>query len=171
MKCSQAQPNLLDYSQGRLSQTEAAAVRTHLDGCPECRALLQEEIQLAEGLAGIPLIAPISDVWEKVEAGISPVSRKMGIFDLLRTSYAKKASAAIATVALASVALVMAVPKHSATDEKESIAKAAALMSTQPITAAKADELASRSNDEITPVDDPVGGTTDDMMKVIEDEL
>ena len=66
--------NLLDYSKGALSGPENRAIEAHLRGCPECAALLEEEVAFASRLAAVPQEMPTSDVWAAVSERTKPKS-------------------------------------------------------------------------------------------------
>lgn len=66
MICSEIRPQLMDYAWQRLSASEAGAVDIHIGGCPECRAILEEERMLGQALATVPQVGPRTDVWETV---------------------------------------------------------------------------------------------------------
>lgn len=154
------QPNLLDYSRGLLNLREETAVRAHLDGCAACRAVLKSEITLAEKLATMPRPQPKPDVWLLVQSRIrtEQKSTRISAFEQIRLSFSRKtavaaASVAVAIFALAATSLWQSPAPEPQAAERTSIKQAVALMQVQPI------------------ADDSVVGTTDAMMKVLEDEL
>ncbi len=51
MKCDKIQIHLPLYAAGHLESGEAPAVRSHLDGCPDCRASLAKTMRLRSLLA------------------------------------------------------------------------------------------------------------------------
>lgn len=150
----------MDYSRGLLNPRKEMAVRAHLDGCAECRAVLESEVALAGKLATMPRPQPKSDVWLLVQSGIRTEQRpaRISVFEQIRLSVSRKAAVAAASVVVVVIALAATSPWESPapvsqTAEKASIKQAVALMQVQPI------------------ADDSIVGTTDAMMKVLEDEL
>jgi anti-sigma factor RsiW len=56
----------MDYAWQRLPAAEAGAVDVHIGGCPECRAILEEERTLCRSLASVPVAKPAHDLWEAI---------------------------------------------------------------------------------------------------------
>ena len=52
MNCEHLQANLFDYLDGALSASDQTALEKHLAECPDCRAALRQESQLAQSLSG-----------------------------------------------------------------------------------------------------------------------
>jgi anti-sigma factor RsiW len=159
MNCNKAQPNLLDYSRGLLKPREASAIRVHLEGCPECRAVLETEIEFAQRLSASPKPMPQADVWLHVQSRIRHDSRRQSFFELLRTGFSRKIAVAAALFAVLVIAMFSIAPWNTPQPaknrqaEQESIKQAVALLQVQPTS------------------DNTDGGTTDAMMKVLDDEL
>lgn len=57
-KCKRIEPLLSAYADGELRKTDAARVQKHVQGCPECAALLQEYLALNEAIAACDVQAP-----------------------------------------------------------------------------------------------------------------
>ena len=104
----QIQPNLLDYSEGRLSGPEADQVGTHLAECAACRTFLGEEAAFAGELAAMPEEGPANDVWALVRARTKPrrVRPLVWLRGLVGTG-ARRATAAAVAAALALVLIVV----------------------------------------------------------------
>lgn len=151
MNCEQIQPDLLDYAKGLLSGSEARGIRAHIQKCPECAAVLRDEVALSAALAAIPSAAPVNDVWALIRAGIKPKAFRVlaWLAAMLRTPAAvRRGVAAVATVALATITLCSFRPEPP----------------TSP-------EVTPRPSPSVTTVrwaDDPLGDHTDAMVKVID---
>ncbi|HOM71985.1 MAG TPA: zf-HC2 domain-containing protein [Armatimonadota bacterium] len=154
MNCNQIQPNLLDYNRGLLNQREAAAVRAHLNVCPECRAVMDAEIKLADRLSAAPAIEPQSDVWTRVEAKISTHRHKRSVFDLFFAGTARKLATAVTALTVLIAVMIAMYEPPAPPSQKESINQAIVMMQVQPVEPAAS-----------------VGDTTDEMMKVLENAL
>ncbi|MCB9856540.1 MAG: protein kinase [Phycisphaerales bacterium] len=50
MNCETAEECLLDYLEGQLDTTQADAMRSHIDDCPECRRALRETRELIDAI-------------------------------------------------------------------------------------------------------------------------
>ncbi|MHB9035704.1 MAG: anti-sigma factor family protein [Armatimonadota bacterium] len=111
MKCEQIQPNLLDYSEGRLSQPEFEEVRAHIGECAECAALLEEEIAFSKRLSALPAEQPTNDVWALVRARTKPkrVGLLVTLADFMRSGY-RRAAAAIVVAMLVLVSVYSFAP-------------------------------------------------------------
>lgn len=106
MKCEQIQPNLLDYGKGRLSSSEHNEIKLHIEECPECRALLEEELAFNLQLSTVPIEEPVNDVWALVRTKTR--SRRYNPFGWLRTAFSTHYRRAAATaVALGAIAAVV----------------------------------------------------------------
>ncbi len=106
MNCEQIQPDLLDYGRGLLSGPDARRIRTHIEKCPECAALLEEEMAFSAKLAAVPVEAPANDVWALVRARTRP--RTLRPLAWLRSFVAapvviRRAVAAVAAAAVVAV--------------------------------------------------------------------
>ncbi len=159
MNCKQAQPNLLEYSRGLLKEREAQAVQAHLDDCAECRAYLQSELEIAEGLAVHPRLSPDhGKVWSLVESRIQQQPERTSVFEHLQIVFGRKMTAVTAAFAVVILVAVLLLPRivtqPDANAQKQIAAQVAAMMQVQPV-----EHQA-----------DPVG-TTDDMMSILQNEL
>lgn len=71
MEHSQANELLADFAIDLLEPEEAAAVRTHVEGCAECRADLQVYLQAGDALAlGVEPVALATGAEERIAAGV-----------------------------------------------------------------------------------------------------
>ena len=70
MNCRRVQPQLLDFSFGRLEAAVAGAVTAHLKGCADCRRVLRREQRTAVALGGMDAVEPRADAWLTVEAAL-----------------------------------------------------------------------------------------------------
>ena len=118
--------------------------------------MLQVEARLAGRLSKSHKWEPQSDVWPRIQSRVSSERRPSPIFDIFRVTFSRRLAAAMATLAVLIVALIMISPWRtpSPQSEGESIKKAVALMQVQP-----------------ADTDGSVVGTTDAMLQVLEDEL
>ena len=154
MKCDQIQPNLLDYSRGLLNPREAESIRAHIERCENCRSMLDAESSLVERLLALPVVELRSDVWSRVQSKLAPSRRRFGIFKIFPADYSRRL-AAVAAVVVIVLAVFFSFHRQQVMDEKARVHEAAVLLSVQP---------ASQTTD------DPLGPTTDAMLKVLEDE-
>jgi anti-sigma factor RsiW len=147
MKCEQIQPNLLDYSQGLLSQPESEDVKAHIGECAECAALLEEEIAFSKRLATLPTEQPANDVWAMVRAQTKP--KLMGMYvtlgEFMKSGYRKAAAAMVVAMLI-----MLAFYNFSPTDN-------------QPITPVDQAQTA-----QVKWSDDPMGTQTDAMIEFID---
>lgn len=97
MNCEQIQPNLLDYSKRLLKGPEADEIRLHLANCAECKALLEDEADLARCLSSIPDEQPRNDVWALVRSRTRPkrVRPLVWLHSLVSTGIRRTATAAV----------------------------------------------------------------------------
>jgi anti-sigma factor ChrR (cupin superfamily) len=78
MRCHRVQPQLLDFSCGRLEPPSARAIALHLDRCDDCRRLLERETRTASLLARVPPVSPREDTWPAVAAALRGSSAAVG---------------------------------------------------------------------------------------------
>jgi hypothetical protein len=70
MRCRTVQPQLLDFSSGRLDPAAARGVAAHLAECAGCRRLQQRELDVASLLGSLPQREPPAAAWATVEAAL-----------------------------------------------------------------------------------------------------
>jgi hypothetical protein len=63
---------LSDYLDGDLSDSERAALKRHLDACPNCSAALDELTRVVERARELPGRPPAADLWPGIAARIGP---------------------------------------------------------------------------------------------------
>lgn len=146
----------MDYSRGLLIPLESDAVKAHLEACPHCREMLTNEVRLVERLAAVPQVSPSRDVWSRVENRVRTERRPVWALGVAWTMFARRLAAGVAVFAVFAAILIAGAPWNTNSSEKNSIRQAAALMQVQPA---------------VQQTDDQLTGTTDDMLKVIENEL
>jgi anti-sigma factor RsiW len=146
----------LDYNRGLLSPLESATVKAHLESCPHCRQVLEGEIRLVGRLEAVPQVAPSRDVWSRVESRVRSERRPLYLFGVAWTMFARRMAAGVAALALFAVLLVISAPWKPDQSQVNSVRQAATLMQVQPNT---------------QPTDDQLTRTSDDMLKVLENEL
>jgi anti-sigma factor RsiW len=67
---------LSEYLDGELAPDERIALEAHLDGCPECREVLEELRAVVATARGLPGLPPARDLWPEVAArtgGVLPL--------------------------------------------------------------------------------------------------
>jgi hypothetical protein len=63
--------DITDYVDNSLSAADRAAVDRHLEGCPACRELVADFLDLRRASAALEAIEPPSRTWSRIEAVIS----------------------------------------------------------------------------------------------------
>jgi putative zinc finger protein len=63
--------DITDYVDDSLSTADRAAVDRHLEGCPRCRELVADFLDLRRASAALGAIEPPSRTWSRIEAVIS----------------------------------------------------------------------------------------------------
>ncbi len=70
MRCRRAQKEISEHVDGTLDPSREASLRRHLEGCADCRTVL-EDLQVIAGQAkGLEKLAPPDRVWLKIRAGL-----------------------------------------------------------------------------------------------------
>lgn len=79
MKCEEIEVTLTGYLDRELTQQESQRVELHLQGCPQCRAVL-DELKRAQQLAsGLEIEQPNASEWRVLESRIlERGTRKLG---------------------------------------------------------------------------------------------
>lgn len=121
--------------------------------------MLEEETRLVKRLSALPQTEPKREVWSTVQSRLAPARRSGGAFDLIFGTPVRKLTAAAAAFVIILAALFSVAMWRIGVSEQESIAQAKDLMRVQPI-----------AQQASTWTDDPLAGTTDAMLKVLEDE-
>lgn len=150
----------MDYSRGLLNHQQAESVRAHLKSCAECRAALADEVRLVKRLSVVPSqVGPESDVWPLVHAKLAPSRSRFGVLGGVFGAPARRLVMAGAALVVLVAALFSISMWQISSSERQSIAQARELMHVQPV-----------AKTASSWTDDPFAGTTDAMMKVLEDE-
>jgi hypothetical protein len=68
--------DITDYVDDSLSTADRTAVDQHLDGCPACRALIADFLDLRRTAAALETMEPPSRTWSRIEAVISSAGAK-----------------------------------------------------------------------------------------------
>jgi hypothetical protein len=70
MKCRRVQPQLLDFSSGRLEAAAVRQVSAHLEECVDCRHALEHELRTAALLSSTAHVAPRVDSWLAIKRAL-----------------------------------------------------------------------------------------------------
>lgn len=70
MRCRTVQPQLLDFSSGRLDPVSAGGIAAHLSVCEVCRGVQQRELDMAALLGRLPQAEPALDAWATVQVAL-----------------------------------------------------------------------------------------------------
>jgi predicted anti-sigma-YlaC factor YlaD len=65
MRCSKAHKLIGDYLEGALSPEESERLREHLEGCADCRDLLEDFQGIIDEAKELPKHEPSNRVWSK----------------------------------------------------------------------------------------------------------
>jgi anti-sigma factor RsiW len=102
--CRNIEIELAAYAGGELGSAERKRVRSHLDGCAECRAELAREMNLRETLGALPTANVPADLDDRIRAAIQPAGN-----GIPSRRYRHRLAAAL-TVAAAGLALALILP-------------------------------------------------------------
>ncbi len=69
MRCRKAEKMIGPYLEGELRPRPARDLESHVEGCPSCRALLEDMRTIAEAAASLPAPEPLNDPWPNILAG------------------------------------------------------------------------------------------------------
>jgi hypothetical protein len=78
MRCRRVQPQLHDFSFGRLDGALASLIAAHLERCADCRRVLRREQRTADMLKGMQPVAPDAAAWATIEAALGRETATMG---------------------------------------------------------------------------------------------
>jgi anti-sigma factor RsiW len=70
MKCTAAQELISDYVDGSLGQDREAELKSHLEGCQDCRELARDFASIVQGAKGLASYEPSAAVWPKIAAEV-----------------------------------------------------------------------------------------------------
>jgi len=70
MRCRRAQKYISEQVDGILGPDRAASLKRHLEGCPDCQALLKDLHTMAGQAKGLDKLTPPDRVWLKIRAGL-----------------------------------------------------------------------------------------------------
>ena len=104
-RCREIEIELAAYAAGEIDPADRDQVRSHLDGCAGCRAELAREITLRETLGGLPAASPPANLDNQIRAAIHSARTDS------RSWWLRHRLAAAVTVAAASLALAIILPK------------------------------------------------------------
>jgi tetratricopeptide (TPR) repeat protein len=76
MKCSSVRELISDYVDGALGPEQAAELRTHLDGCQDCRELARDFAAVARRAKELAGLEPSAEVWPKIAAAVGRALRE-----------------------------------------------------------------------------------------------
>ena len=71
MRCEDCRAELTAYLDGDLADDRGSALRGHLRGCADCRAISEAESALRDGLRDLPPLDPPSTLWAGVQAQLA----------------------------------------------------------------------------------------------------
>jgi hypothetical protein len=72
MTCAELRLRFDDYVRGRLSDTQAAALESHLESCAECEALLESDAGAVDATRSLPrALSPREDLWPGIGARLT----------------------------------------------------------------------------------------------------
>ncbi|MDO8683134.1 MAG: hypothetical protein Q7N50_06600 [Armatimonadota bacterium] len=148
--------NLLDYSLQPSSYPDHDAIRTHLDGCEECRRVLDQERRLAMSLNSLGMVSPKSDMWPVVRDRIrvkTPAWR--GVVPWMVLSNARRFAAAGAAVVAMTAVVFIGVSENSKYEEKAAVSHLV--------------EIQQQSQASNSWADDPLGVTSDRVLAALEE--
>ena len=90
MKCEYLNEALVDLVDGRLDGAEQRGVERHLEGCPDCRALVEDLRSIRAAAFMLDRREPKADTWSKLQAAIAaepaPKGRLLDMTSLSRRS-------------------------------------------------------------------------------------
>lgn len=108
MDCPRIREVLYEYLKGWCGPEEVRAVEAHLEACPGCLAEARAARSSLSFLQALPEIEPSPGVWKKIESRLAP--RRLAVFQ----PWVRAAAAAGLLVALASLAVVIGMPRSRA---------------------------------------------------------
>lgn len=91
MTCAAVDEQLVDYLEGALDVSAAAALELHLSGCISCRALVHDFEALARSAATLPELAPSHDLWPAIARRIDAPVADLGAYASARRADASRA--------------------------------------------------------------------------------
>ena len=104
-RCREIEIELAAYAVGELDPVDHETVRSHLDGCAECREELAREMTLRETLGGLPTACAPATLDNRIMAAIHTSESDS------RSRWSRHRLAAAITVAAAGLALALILPK------------------------------------------------------------
>jgi len=113
--CRDIEIELAAYAGGELDSAESRRVRSHLDGCAECRAELAREMNLRETLGALPTANAPTDLEDRIRAAIQTAGNGVP------SRWHRHRLAAALTVSAAGLALALILPALRPASGPESI--------------------------------------------------
>ena len=104
-RCREIEIELAAYAVEELDPVDHETVRSHLDGCAECRAELAREMNLRETLGGLPQAIPPAKLDNLIMTAVPTAGTHS------RSPWLRHRLAAAITVAAAGLALALILPK------------------------------------------------------------
>ena len=74
MRCSKARRLISDYIDHGLKMKRSSALEHHLQGCSDCRKLLEDFKGIVEGAQDLERFSPSTETWFKIKAGLKPAT-------------------------------------------------------------------------------------------------
>ena len=88
MQCEDLNEALVDLVDGRLDGAEQRGVERHLEGCPECRALVEDLRSIRAAAFMLDRREPAADAWSKLQAAIAAEPAPRGrLLDMPRRGF------------------------------------------------------------------------------------
>jgi hypothetical protein len=101
MSCDKISEELSAYLDGELSGEEKEAVRAHLEGCADCRELLEKLRETAGAVKELPPVRAPKDLRDKVMASVAKESERR------RVTWGRRLWPVAATILIASILYLM----------------------------------------------------------------
>ena len=79
MICTKCQELLSDYIDGALELGEQVSIERHLADCEPCRAMRDDLLQIVHFSHQLPLQAPASSLWPRIQSDLTELRPRFGI--------------------------------------------------------------------------------------------
>jgi hypothetical protein len=150
MRCEEIQPSLMDYSRQPQSCPDCESIRAHLDGCEDCRKLLEQEKKLVASLSALGPVGPSSDMWPVVRDHIRVKSPAWGFASWMSWSVGRKLAAAGAAALVITGMSFVGVTQHVAQDRQTAAVVHLVDMQQQNVAASWTDDPLKDGSDRVT---------------------
>jgi len=75
MRCPEAEKMISEYVDGGLSRDQEAALKSHLEACPNCQELLRDFQEIGREAKRLPSLSPSPLAWQRIAAGVREVGK------------------------------------------------------------------------------------------------